>query len=180
MHGFAIFIRSFAPTMLTLYLTRHAKSSKEERNLRDIDRPLNERGVNDAALMAGQFVARGEALDLLVTSTALRASSTARVFAKALALDDSHISGTEEIYLADTGVLMRTVNDLSDRAKRIMLFGHNPGFSKLAEALSGEDIDELPTCATVRIDFDVDRWALVSRRSGTLRWVDFPSNHRAV
>jgi phosphohistidine phosphatase len=164
--------------MLTLYLTRHAKSSKEDPQLRDIDRPLNDRGVSDAALMAERFAARNEPVDLLVSSTALRASTTARAFAKALGFDDGKITGTEDIYLADTNVLLRVVNALPDNDRRIMLFGHNPGFSALAEALVDEGLGELPTCATVRIDFDLVSWDKVSRGAGKLVWIDFPSKHR--
>ena len=163
--------------MLTLYLTRHAKSSKDDDSLRDFDRPLNDRGLRDAPYMARVFRKRDEPVDLLMSSPAMRALSTAIAFGEALKVKKADIAREERIYLADTAVLMKVVNALPDKARRVMLFGHNPGFSLLAEQLTDRSSGDLPTCATVRIDFDLDHWEDVSRGTGSLRWIDFPKKH---
>jgi phosphohistidine phosphatase len=164
--------------MRTLYLTRHAKSSKDDPTLRDFDRPLNERGVSDAALMAKVFAGRGERVDRLVTSPALRALSTARVFAAALGVKPAGLDLEGDIYEADPSTLLQVVRHISGDPGSVMLFGHNPGFSLFAAELTGRPAEELPTCATVRIDLDVDDWKKVARGSGERQWVDFPRNHK--
>ena len=163
--------------MLTLYITRHAKASKEDPTLRDFDRPLNERGVRDTAFMAEVFKGRGEHVDHLVSSPAARALSTAVGFASALGVAAASIARDERIYLADTGMLLRVVNALPPGIRSAMIFGHNPGLSELASALVGGPDMDLPTCATVRIDLHADDWAHVSRGNGSLAWTDHPRMH---
>lgn len=163
--------------VLTLYITRHAKASKDDPSLRDFDRPLNDRGVRDTAFMADVFKQRGERVDHLLSSPATRALSTAIGFAEALGVIPANIARDERIYLADTGMLLRAVNGLPAAVRSAMIFGHNPGLSELTSALvDGAPLD-LPTCATVRIDLPVDEWAHVSRGIGTLAWTDHPRMH---
>lgn len=166
--------------MRTLYLTRHAKSSWDDPSTDDFHRPLNERGERDAPFMARVFKERGEPVDRLVSSPATRAITTAREFAKALGVKEGGIHQDKGIYLAPAEMLLRIVNLLSDDAKRVMMFGHNPGFSELAEYISDADIGEMSTCSTVRIDFTVDKWSEVSAGLGTLVWHDYPKRHAAL
>ncbi len=163
--------------MRTLYLTRHAKSSWDDPATDDFHRPLNDRGERDAPVMARTFKERGEPVDRLVSSPAVRAITTCRVFAKALGVKEGEITQDKGIYLAPTEMLLRTVNLLNDDWQRVMLFGHNPGFTDLAEYISDADIGEMATCATARIDFTVDSWAEVSMGLGTLVWYDYPKRH---
>ncbi len=163
--------------MRTLYLTRHAKSSWDDPRSDDFNRPLNERGLRDAPFMAEVFKKRGEPIDRIVSSPALRAISTARVFAKTIAYEEARIVQDKSIYLAPLEMLLRIVNLLPDDAQRVMLFGHNPGFSELAEYLSDGDVGEMPTTATVRIDFVIDRWSEASMGLGTLVWFDYPKRN---
>lgn len=171
-------IANCRPEVLTLYLTRHAKSSKDDPRLRDFDRPLNERGLRDAPFMAQLFAGRKEVVDLLVSSPAKRAITTARHFALALGPAERDIVQNERIYLADAGLLMRVIAALPDHATRVMLFGHNPGFSDLAGHLTGGILD-LPTCATVRIDLHATGWSEVGPGMGSLTWSDMPGRHAA-
>jgi len=164
--------------LLTLYLTRHAKSSKDDPRLRDFDRPLNERGLRDAPFMARVFAGRKEAVDLLVSSPAKRAIATAGHFALALGQAERDIVQDERIYLADAGLLIRVIAALPDHAARVMLFGHNPGLSDLVSVLTGGILD-LPTCTTVRIDLHAARWSEVDAGAGTLAWSDMPGRHAA-
>ena len=166
--------------MRTLYLTRHAKSSWDDPTTDDFHRPLNERGERDAPFMAKVFKERGEPVDRLVSSPAVRAITTAKEFAKALGVAEKDITLDKGIYLAPAEMLLRTVNLLNDGWQRVMLFGHNPGFTELAEYISDADIGEMATCATLRIDFTVDKWSEVSAGLGTLVWHDHPKRHAGL
>jgi phosphohistidine phosphatase len=163
--------------MRTLYLTRHAKSSWEDPRTDDFNRPLNERGERDAPHMAKVFAQRGELVDLIVSSPAVRALTTARIFAKALASDENLIKQDKRIYLAPAENLLHLVNLLPNEAMHVMIFGHNPGFTDLIHYLGDGDVGDLPTCSTVRLDFTIDTWGEVSRGLGTLVWFDHPKGH---
>ena len=163
--------------MRRLYLCRHAKSSWTDAGTRDHDRPLNERGFRNAPFMAKEFIAKQEPVDLLVSSTALRAITTARSFANELGIDPGSIIQNAAIYHADVSTLMNVINGLPANASRVMLFGHNPGFTHLLDHLTDAGVDNIPTCGLVRIDMDIDDWRGASRHLGTMHWFDYPKRH---
>jgi phosphohistidine phosphatase len=163
--------------MRTLYLCRHAKSSWADAGMRDHDRPLNERGFRNAPFMAKEFGARQEPVDLLMSSTALRAITTARSFANELRIDQTSIIQDASIYHADVPTLMNVINGLPANADRVMLFGHNPGFTQLLDHLTGAGVANIPTCGLVCIDMGIDDWRGASRHLGTVRWYDYPKRH---
>lgn len=158
--------------MRTLYIVRHAKSSWADVGMRDFDRPLNERGLHDAPKMARLFSARNEAVDLLVSSPANRAMTTARFFAGELG--NAVVQEEQGIYLADVRTLMSIIGKLPDTANHVMIFGHNPGLSELVEHLADGRLGDLPTCAIVRIDLHVESWQEVVTGTGTIAWWDTP------
>lgn len=161
--------------MRTLYITRHAKSSWSDPALDDFHRPLNDRGRRDAPFMARVFASRNEPVDLLVSSPAVRALSTARIFAEALG--GMSVSEERSLYLAELPALIKRVNTLPDTATRVMLVGHNPGLSELAEHLGDDDLGEVPTCAVLRIDLPIDHWNEAAMGLGTVVWYDHPKRH---
>jgi phosphohistidine phosphatase len=163
--------------MRTLYITRHAKSDWSDPALDDFHRGLNERGLRDAPYMAHAFARRNEPVDLLVSSTAVRALMTARPFATALGRDKHTIVEERGLYLADLPTLISRVNTLPDAAERIMLFGHNPGLSDLVEHLGDVDLGEVPTCAIVRLDLIIGSWAEASKGLASVVWYDHPKRH---
>ena len=158
--------------MRTLYIVRHAKSSWAEVGMDDENRPLNQRGLKDAPMMAARFAGRNEPVDTLLSSPALRAITTANAFAEALSMDAPQ--QIEKLYLASSNTLLSSLNELPRKVKSAMIFGHNPGLSVLVDDLTGNGIGDMPTCAMARIDLDVDNWEEVSKDSGLLIWSDTP------
>ena len=70
--------------MKTLFLIRHAKSSWDDTALADKDRPLNDRGKRDAPKMGKRLADRDVNPDLILSSPAMRALTTAEIIAKKL------------------------------------------------------------------------------------------------
>lgn len=144
--------------MRTLYLIRHAKSSWEHAGLRDFDRPLNNRGLHDAPRMAQLLAASGLVPDLLVSSPAKRAISTAAYFAEAFGISRTNILQIPGIYESQPIELMRIVSGLPPEASKILLFGHNPTFTDFANWFTDRPIENIPTCGIVRIDSEAPDW----------------------
>ncbi len=163
--------------MLRLYITRHAKASKDDPTVRDFDRPLNERGLRDAASMGARFKQRDEPVDVLLSSPAKRAHTTAAHFADALGIAPADVVLDKDLYLADTGMLLRALGRLPGHARSAMVFGHNPGLSELVNALTDGPFEELATCSTVRVDLPAEAWSAITRGTGTLAWSDRPGLH---
>ena len=147
--------------MRRLILVRHAKSSRDDPTLADRDRPLNERGLRDAPRMGERLARRGLRPDLIVSSPALRALTTAQLMARAFDCDPDAIILNERIYAATPDTLLEVIRGLGDEAKCVMLVGHNPELSELARRWSS-DIDELPTCAVADFRFDLKSWSKLS------------------
>ena len=162
--------------MKRLYINRHAKSSWDHAGMRDFDRPLNKRGMRDAPFMAERFTKEGHQAQLIVSSPANRAITTARFFAESLNIPESQIVQDERIYHAHTPQLMEVVQELPDGVDHVIIFGHNPGFSYLVDHLTGLST-ELVTCAIAGVDLHVDSWQAVDAGTGTLVHFDYPKKH---
>ena len=165
--------------MRTLTIIRHAKSSWEQEGLHDFERPLNERGRRDAPVMASRLKHAAALPDLLLSSPALRAITTARIFAQALGISPEAIQLQAKIYEASVSTLLQIVRGLDDQYAHIALFGHNPGLSELSRKLAHCDFDELPTCGMVQISLPVEHWRDVSANSGQLLYSSWPKDERA-
>ncbi|MCX2429385.1 SixA phosphatase family protein [Pedobacter sp. GR22-10] len=157
-----------------LLLVRHGKSDWGNLDLKDFDRQLNKRGKENAPEMAERLLKRGFKFDLMVSSPAKRAKSTAKFFAEAYQFDQIQFEAS--IYEANTQALLKVINSLDDDANTVIMFGHNPGFTDLANALSDADIYNIPTAGMVLISFPFDSWAMVSKGTGDLVFFDYPKN----
>ena len=163
--------------MKYLYLTRHAKSSWDNPGLADIDRPLNGRGKKAAPLMGKLIVDRGENPELLISSPANRAFSTAKEFAKEMGCAETNIIVNRAIYGAGAQQLLNLVQDVDDLYNSIMLFGHNPTFTSFCNMLSGENILNIVTCGVVRIDFEFSSWKNIDFNSGRMIYYEYPKKY---
>ena len=144
--------------MRTLFLIRHAKSSWDNPGLRDFNRPLNERGLREAPMMARLLADRGVQPDLLVSSPAKRALTTALFFAEQFGIADEQVLREQHIYEAAPVDILRIISHLPDAARVVCLFGHNPTFTEVANLFTEDFIDNVPTCGIVQIESDADTW----------------------
>lgn len=144
--------------MKTLFLVRHAKSSRDDPSLPDRERPLDERGLRDAPAMGKRLAERKVKPDLLVSSPAVRALTTAHLIADELGYARDDIAIDDRLYASSADDLLGVVRVLDNKLGTVMLFGHNPEFTDLAQRLSGE-ITDMPTCAVARFRFDTKAWA---------------------
>ena len=149
--------------MKTLFLVRHAKSSRDEPSLPDTQRPLSARGRHDAPRMGRRLHERGVELDLMVSSPALRALATAKIIARQLHYKRRLIAVDDRLYPGAARELLEVIRGLDESLGRVMLVGHNPGLSELAHRFASA-IADLPTCAIAEFTFDAGSW----RDIGTL------------
>jgi len=159
--------------MKTLFLVRHAKAQPPQQGLPDHDRVLNDRGRRDAPEMGRRLAQRGLLPDLVITSSAARARSTAHLLAAALGVPAPAIREDDRLYATAAGKLLYIIQEQDDDRHCLMLVGHNPEMSELAQHFS-RAIPEMPTAAVARIDFDVDSWALVGSTTPVAAVLDFP------
>ncbi|MCC3153281.1 histidine phosphatase family protein [Hymenobacter sp. BT770] len=162
--------------MKTLYLLRHAKSSWSFNELSDQERPLNDRGRDDAPAMGKALAKRHIRPDLVVSSPAVRAMSTAVLVAREMEYPHDKIVVEPGIYGADVDGLLDVIHNLPDTAGSVLLVGHNPTITETANALSPSSLNEMPTAAVVCLRFDCDHWADVSKANAEFYFYDYPRN----
>ena len=163
--------------MKTLVLVRHAKSSWKNPDLTDRERPLNDRGKRDAPFMGKLLGEKGVTPDLIITSPANRAMSTARIIARELRYPADDIAVIESLYMGDTEEFLRILHDLNDSHGAVMIVGHNPEITIFTSFITGDHIDNMPTCGIVCADFAIDEWKAVSRGNGEMRFFEYPKKY---
>ena len=159
---------------LTIMLVRHAKSSWDDPGLRDFDRPLNGRGFRDAPEMGKRLARRNYKADVIISSPAVRAITTAEIIAGETGVEEGDILREPAIYEAGLDALVNVVTGIDDSYECVMLVGHNPGFTDLCNYLGNAGIDNLPTCGMAQIEFHVDTWKAVTMYGGKLVSFDYP------
>jgi len=161
-----------------LTLVRHAKSDWSLPGQNDWDRPLTRRGQRDAPEMARRLRSRRLKPDLMLSSPAVRALTTATVMARELKVPATLVLQDERLYLASPQDLLAVVRELGGAAKHVMVFGHNPGMTECVNRLSAADrIDNLPTCGVFTALFDVGSWSDLDWNSGQDAEFDYPKNN---
>ncbi len=164
--------------MKRLTLVRHAKSDWSLAGQADWDRPLNKRGQRDAPEMARRLRSRRLKPDLILSSPAVRALTTATIMARELKVPATSLQQDERLYLASPADLLAVIRELGGTSKHVMVFAHNPGLTECANRLSaGEHIDNLPTCGVFTATCDLADWHSLDWGSGQQVEFDYPKNH---
>ena len=159
--------------MKILTLIRHAKSSWNDPDLPDIERPLNARGRTDAPKMGRRLAATGFRPDLVLSSPAKRARRTAKAIVRELQ-DGVTLSIEPALYLAEPDEMLALIRQLGASLSHVALVGHNPGLTDLARVLGASSIDNVPTGGVVRFELDVDDWRDVVPAKVRLIDFDYP------
>ncbi|MFI8380336.1 SixA phosphatase family protein [Leeuwenhoekiella sp. NPDC079379] len=148
--------------MKTLYLVRHAKSSWEF-DLDDHMRPLNQRGLEDAAKM-GVFIREKISIpQRIVSSDAVRAKSTAVLYLKELGIPEERLELDPRLYDFTGNQLHTVIKSCDNRIDRLMIFGHNHALTYWVNQYGNKIIDNVSTAAFIAITFDVDDWSAIKK-----------------
>lgn len=147
--------------MKTLYILRHAEKDTSNPDEYDYDVKLTPKGKEDAKLIAEKLKEKGIKPDLIVSSPAIRARTTAEIIAEKITYR-KNIMYNEVIYQAFLNELIESISYTYDTVDTLMLVGHNPSLSALAMAF-GQVKEELKMADVVRIDFECDSWILIDK-----------------
>ncbi len=165
--------------MKEIILVRHAKSDWGTEFLKDIDRHLNERGYRDAYLLSEWYLKNKNKPQLILSSSATRALSTALIFARNLSIDLKNFKLEDKIYEASTDKLLGVIREQDNSIDSLMLFGHSPGMPDLCNIFSDDlFFDDIPTCGIVSYSFSVKNWSAVEPKKGKLNFYQFPKDFK--
>ena len=160
--------------MKKIYLVRHAKSSWETSGINDHERPLNERGISDAPLMAKKIMDEYEIPQLLIASSAKRAHQTALIFAEQFGKSKESVMVEKNLYHADIEELLSCINGVDNEVDHICIFAHNPGITYFANIVCEANIHDVPTCGILIMESDIPTWQGIEASDIKLNAFIFP------
>lgn len=163
--------------MKQLILVRHAKSSWDA-PLRDYDRPLASKGIQDAHLVSSNISGQMPKTFLVWSSAAKRASETAMIFAQNISFPIESIIFKEELYTFDERKLEQVIKSCSDDYDHLLVFGHNEAITNFVNKFGNTFIDNVSTSGFVNIIFDQNSWKYIER--GQTKKVIFPRDLKLV
>ncbi len=151
-----------------LILIRHGEAAERESDQTDFDRFLTGNGVQAVSNLGRHLSNKNTQPDIIITSPAVRAFGTAQLVAEQLNYDSARIHNNEEIYEASVRTLLQVVNQLKEEWNSVLLVGHNPSISYLAEYITEAEIGDMSPGSAAQISFELDKWPQISAGTGTL------------
>ncbi|MBA2127687.1 histidine phosphatase family protein [Hyphomicrobium methylovorum] len=160
--------------MLSLALLRHAKSTWDNADLDDFDRPLNDRGRSAAPLMGEVLKSREFTPEVILCSSAKRTRETLDL--SNLGKSAANVVYDDQLYLTDTATLLSRLRSVDAENKVVLMIGHNPGLHGLARMLAGTGDaksisrleDKFPTAALALFRFPHSSWREIAPATGHL------------
>jgi len=160
--------------MKALCLLRHAKSSWKYPELQDFERPLSRRGNRDAPLMGSILNKRKFYPDLILSSPATRAAVTARIIAEMLRQPEDKISFSNLLYATTPETIINVIQSIENRVEKLLLVGHNPELTSLANILADHTISNIPTCGIYCMELEISSWSKLSEKCGRFIFFEHP------
>lgn len=162
--------------MLELYVMRHAKSSWDNLQLPDHDRPLSDRGKRNAKKICEFFVKKQIKFDLVLVSSSIRTKKTLKILQKKLEKPKKIIT-SKSLYLANENKIALKIKKIKKDYKKVLLINHEPAVTNLVNYLVKNKENSLfkllnykfSTAAFAKIVFDLDNWSKINDRTGLLK-----------
>lgn len=163
--------------MKTLYLLRHAKSSWDDPDLNDQERPLNKRGKKDAPKMGKWLAENIKVPELILCSNSARTMATIEPVMQAWGLPQEVLQVEPQLYHADLETLWDLVQSCDNKIDRLLLVGHNPGLTSFANALCKQfETENIPTCGFAAFSYNIRKWEEVEANEATFEAYQYPKN----
>ena len=164
--------------MKQLYILRHAKSSWDNKDLADFDRPLSNRGEKDAKKLCAFAEMNGIVVDKVMCSNAKRTKETFDLVADGFNFPIADVFYTEDLYFGDVNNIVSSLRKLDEKFKNILIVGHNPTLHMLVEILTEDIIEKFSTCNLAIINFK-EEWKTLDFHKSSLKSLIRPKEIRA-
>lgn len=150
--------------MKSLVLIRHGKSSWKY-DVSDSQRPLQQRGREDAKLVSNQYLGLDKLPDKIFSSPAVRAFSTCKIFLDTFNLSEKSIEIKDDLYDFGGESVINFIKNLPNSYDTVMIFGHNHAFTSIANIYGNKFIENLPTSGLIKLNFEISSWADLKKGS---------------
>jgi phosphohistidine phosphatase len=144
--------------MKTITFLRHSKSSWDY-ILEDVDRPLNEVGIEKIKKVAESSKHQFINSDIIFSSTANRAIHTCLILTRQLSISNNKIRLSEDLYTFNHFEVFNFIKKIEDKYSQVVLVGHNPAYTEISNYFSENKILNLPTARWFSMKFDSNKWS---------------------
>lgn len=162
-----------------LYLMRHAQSADKQPGQADKERELTPQGMLDALSIGRHLNDQKIIIDLIVSSTAIRAKRTAELLLDVVRLNPDKLQADEELYTASVRTFLEFIKQTGDSCNTLLCVGHNPVISYLAEYLTKAEIGDMPPATIAMIKCNVNHWREIDQSHGELMALVTPENFKS-
>lgn len=151
-----------------LLIMRHAKAEELHREQTDRHRELTAKGQQDALQMGAQLLQRNIMPDVIHASVATRTQQTAQLLSDVLKIQSESVYLQEELYNSAIRSYVNFIASLENNLNCVLMVGHNPTVSYLAEYLTGSEIGSMPTSGICILQFN-SAWNELAKGCAELR-----------
>jgi phosphohistidine phosphatase len=145
--------------MKTVFIVRHGKAVPANANIADTDRMLTDTGVARTCKIAEYMTEGKPVIDHIISSPAARAYDTALIIADKLGIPAKKVVTNEKLFTGDDSDVLDLIGELDDSMNSVMIVGHNPFITMVANHFASPKLDSLPTTGVVSVHLDTEKWA---------------------
>ena len=160
--------------MKQVYIVRHAKSSWDNFELSDHDRPLMPAGIRKTEKIITFLNSKKVAPELIISSSAVRAYETAKLIAEGIGYNADKIIKSKAIYHAGEDEIYDELFSVDNHINSVMIVGHNPTLTNFVNNFVRTEIDNLPTTGVLSVEFKTNSWALITKAKFKVKFVIYP------
>ena len=159
-----------------LIIVRHGKSSNNNSDIKDIDRTLLPKGIIDTKEIAKKLKDNNIVPDIIISSPANRALHTTTIICRTLKFPYKNINVEDLIYYSYSDEIIKLIKETDDSINSLMIVGHNPTLTDIANHFLNNPIFDLPTNGVVVLDFNCNEWINIKKKKLVSEAVDYPDN----
>ena len=149
--------------MKTVYIVRHGKAIPASANIADADRLLTDTGVARTCRVALYIAESKPVIDQIISSPAERAYATALIIADKLGIKGKKVIANEKLFTGDAEDALDVIESLDDSVNSVMIVGHNPVITVVANHFANPKLESLPTTGVVSVHLDTNKWSDLKR-----------------
>ena len=167
--------------MLNLYVMRHSKSSWNDHNINDFERPLSNRGKKDIKLIIAFLKKKKITFDLAYISSSRRTKQTFKILKNNISC--KKIIYSKKFYLCSESFILNTIKNVKRKYKNILIVNHEPCCKNLVLKLIKKNKlsfikKKFSTSAIAKLVFNIKKWENLKNYSGNLNLFKTPKDFR--
>jgi phosphohistidine phosphatase len=157
--------------MKKLIFVRHGRAEDQASEITDFQRSLTLKGKSISKLMARELKKKEKTPGVMISSPAFRALETAYIFAGEFGIEPEKVIINSNLYYKmNFHYLPDLLSIAGDENDTVILFGHNPSFSEIADSLCKGGCDYMPKCGIVGISFKINKWTDLKHNTGKMEF----------